>query len=149
MSEKSIRGRGLIGGVVEGEALVFNQALGFVGEIDPTTGEVIDARQEAKDQNIANKILIIRNFRGSTAGSGVFLEAVRNKKGPLAFITINSDPILVAGAVLAEKFYNVKIPVVDEIDKSLIKEIMTGDYISVDGNRGVIKIIRRVCRITR
>lgn len=144
MAEKTFRGSKLIGGAAEGEALVFNRAFGLVGDIDPTTGEVTDVRQKVKGLNVANKVLIIRNFRGSTAGSGVFLEAVKNQKAPLAIVTVNSDPILVAGPILARKFYNVQIPVVDKIDKKIFKEIVTGDYIHVDGNQGFVRIVKKV-----
>lgn len=144
MPYKTFRGRALIGGIAEGEALVFDQALGLVGDIDPISGDVQDARQKIKGMNITNKVLIIRNFRGSTGGSGIFLEAVRNKRGPAAIVAMNSDPVLVAGPVLAKKFYNVQIPLVDNVDAEIFKETMTGDHVYVDGNLGIIKIVTKI-----
>jgi len=41
-------GRGVIGGLAEGPALVTNQPLSFFGDVDPNTGNIISERSEIR-----------------------------------------------------------------------------------------------------
>jgi hypothetical protein len=54
--------------------------------------------------------------------------------GPKAIINQVADPVVVVGAIIAE------IPMVDQID---IQQIRTGDMVEVNGDKGLVKIVRR------
>ncbi len=45
---------------------------------------------------------------------------------------------------LTEEFYGAKIPVVDDLDEDLIMTIRTGDRVRVDGQSGMVEVIREV-----
>jgi predicted aconitase with swiveling domain len=53
-----------------------------------------------------------------------------------------SEPILATGAILAEKFYNRIIPVVDNLDSDPIDELSDGDTVTVDADKGEVTIDR-------
>ena len=54
-----------------------------------------------------------------------------------------TEPILATGAILAEKFYDTVIPVVDGLDKDQTMAISTGDTVVVDADTGQITIRKR------
>ena len=79
--------------------------------------------------------------RGSTVGASVILELVRCGNAPAAMINRKTEVILATGAILADKFYGVTIPVVDMLDEDPIAAIQTGDTLSVDGDTGEVTIL--------
>jgi predicted aconitase with swiveling domain len=52
--------------------------------------------------------------------------------------------MIIVCALLAEEFYGAKIPVVDDLDEDPIKTIRTGDRVRVDGQSGMVEVIREV-----
>jgi predicted aconitase with swiveling domain len=139
-----LKGRGCSNGIVEVEAVVSQQPFGFWQGIDPQTGVVINRRHDLAGKSIKGKAFVFPYGRGSTGTPGIFLEAVRNNVAPAAIINLKSEPMVIVCALLAEEFYDVKIPVVDDLDKDPIKTIRTGDRVRVDGQRGVVEVIREV-----
>jgi len=57
---------------------------------------------------------------------------------------LKSEPMIIVCALLAEEFYGAKIPVIDDLDEDPIKTIRTGDRVRVDGQSGVVEVIREV-----
>ena len=82
--------------------------------------------------------------KGSTTGAIVLLEAVRCGNSPAAIINIKTEPILASGALMAQIFYQKKIPIIDRLNSNPIEIINTNDYLIVDGDNGVVKIRRLV-----
>ena len=101
--------------LVEGEAtgpLIFSrEPLSFWGGFDSQTGEVIDRRHDLSGQHLSGKILVLPGSRGSSSGSGVLLEAIRNRSAPAAIITAAPDHILALAAMLAQELYGRTVPV--------------------------------------
>lgn len=101
--------------LVEAEAsgpLVWSdQPLSFWGGYDSHSGEVIDRRHPLSGQNLAGKVLVFPGSRGSSSGSGVLLEAIRNQTAPSAILTLESDHILSLAALLAQELYARTVPV--------------------------------------
>ncbi len=139
-----LRGRGCSNGIVEAEAVVSQQPFGFWQGIDPQTGVVIDRRHDLSGESIKGKAFVFPYGRGSTGTPGIFLEAVRNNVAPAAIINLKSEPMIIVCALLAEEFYGNKIPVVDDLDEDPIKTIRTGDRVRVDGQSGMVEVIREV-----
>ena len=52
-----IRGRKVVGGVVEGEALVTVERISGWGGVDPRTGTVVETRHELRGVSFAGKVL--------------------------------------------------------------------------------------------
>ena len=81
--------------------------------------------------------------RGSTANSGVFVDAVRNKVAPVALINRKTEPMIIVGSVLAQECYQMTIPVLDQLDPDPIETVKSGDIVRVDGKAGTLEIVKR------
>lgn len=108
--------------------------LSFLGGVDPNSGRVIEENHDLKGKFIRAKVLCFPHGHGSTVGSYVLYSLAKRGLGPKAIINQVADPVVVVGAIIAE------IPMVDQID---IQQIRTGDMVEVNGDKGLVKIVRR------
>ena len=69
--------RNISKGKAEGELIVSNEAISFLGGVDPETGVVIDPNHELKGQSIKDKVLFIPGGKGSTVGSYVIFQMMK------------------------------------------------------------------------
>ena len=123
---KEFRGRVLVKGEAEGEALVIDE-ISFYGDINPNNGMLVDGR------NVKDKIIVAYKPKGSTVGSYIIYALKENSFAPRAIIMSKSEPIIIAGCVLAN------IPLVDNIDINVLKEIKDGDKIIVKNDKIIVK----------
>jgi predicted aconitase with swiveling domain len=134
MKTFEMKGRKIVEGVVEGEALVTSEPISFMGSINPKTGYVIEKGHDIEGAWLKDKILVFPCSKGSTGGSYMLYDVVKNGVGPRGIINIEAESIVVIGAIVA------KLPMVDKIDISKIK---TGDYIYLDATNGIVKVQRK------
>jgi predicted aconitase with swiveling domain len=127
-----IKTRSISRGKASGEVMLSSEAIGFLGGVDPETGEVIEKGHPLEGKNIAGKILVFPNGKGSTVGSYVMLQLAKNNKAPAAIINISAEPIIVVGAIIS------KIPMVDQPEKDVFQILKDGQRIEVDGDSGII-----------
>lgn len=130
----TLKGRGIIEGYCKAEALVSFKPISFLGDIDPKTGKVMEKRHDLYGRCIKDKVICFPHGHGSTVGSYVLYSLAKNELAPKAIVNEKADPVIVAGAVIAN------IPMVDQID---ISQIKTGETVEVDAYKGVIKILRK------
>jgi len=142
LTEFTLRGRGLISGVVKGEAIVSKLPFGFLWGIDAESGVVVDDMSPLKGKALTGKVFVFPHGRGSTGGSGILLEAARRRVAPLAILNRNAEPIVLSGALLADEMYHVKIPIVDRLDRNPDEIIETGDLVYVNGTEGLVVVSR-------
>jgi hypothetical protein len=129
-----LQGRCIVQGEVNGEALVTNDNISFMGTINPNTGVVIEKGHELEGECLKDKILVFPQSKGSTGGSYMLYDVVKNGVGPAGIINIMAESIVVIGAIVAE------LPMIDQID---IDQIKTGDYIFLNATEGTATIERR------
>ncbi len=115
---KTFKGRPIVPGDVEGEAIVLD-SISFYGDVDPEKGVLYDGR------TIVNKILVARKSRGSTVGSYVIYSLKLHGKAPKAILLGRSEPIVIAGAVLAG------IPLYNGLPEDFFKIVSDGAKIKV------------------
>ncbi|HVT68636.1 MAG TPA: DUF126 domain-containing protein [Trebonia sp.] len=132
-----LHGRGLGGGVVEGEALVTREAIAGWGGIDQRTGTIIESAHELVGQSIAGKVLVFPAAKGSSGWSGVLHMTRLEGCGPKAMV-FNVMNTKIALAVVVSH-----VPCVTGLDRDPVEAIRTGDLVRVDGDRGVIEILER------
>jgi uncharacterized protein len=132
-----LRGRGLGGGVCDGEALVTSEEIAGWGGVDPRTGVVVESRHELAGQSLAGKVLVFPGAKGSSGWSGVFHMLRLEGTGPKAMV-FNVMNTKVALAVVVSH-----VPCVTALDHDPVAVIRTGDLVRVDGDRGVLEILRR------
>jgi predicted aconitase with swiveling domain len=129
-----LHGRKVVGGVVEGEAMVTNETISGWGGINPTTGTIIESRHELKGQSFANKILVFPGAKGSSGWSGMFHMAKLRDKAPSAMLFNIMTTKAALGAVV------MRIPTVTELDQDPLSVIKTGDWVRVDGDTGTVTV---------
>jgi predicted aconitase with swiveling domain len=134
----------LLPGVAGGPALVTSQPLCFWGGLDPKTGIITERDHELKGQSVTRTVFVFPTGKGSSTTSAILLESVRCGTAPAAIVNLKTEPILVIGAIIAEKLYDSVIPIVDTPELDPIKFIKTGDWVDVNANetRGWIQLRR-------
>ncbi|MBW2339129.1 MAG: DUF126 domain-containing protein [Deltaproteobacteria bacterium] len=147
MRKVVLKGRGLNGGVAKGEALV-TKPINFFGAymqgiLSGKLSKIEDTKHELFGKSLEGKILVFPFSIGSLAGGVSLLEAIKKGVGPKAIVNSKTDGVLLAGPVFARVFYNIEVPVVDSLDKDPFDTIRNGDYLTVDGNKGTVEVIRR------
>ncbi len=126
-----LKGRSIYQGKAEGEALVTTMGISFFGGVDPETGTILERGHELEGQTIAGKILVFPNGKGSTVGSYTLYRLKHNGVAPAAIINRQSETIIAVGCIIAE------IPCIDSIP---IESLKNGMHLSVDGEKGIVKI---------
>lgn len=121
-------------GKEEGQALVTKDSISFLGGVDPKTGIVIDKKHELYNKCITDKILIIPSGKGSTVGSYVIYQMIKNNTAPKAIVCQSAEPIIAIGAIIS------KIPMVDQPEIDIINTVKSDDMITVNANDGYIQL---------
>ncbi|HEV2227103.1 MAG TPA: DUF126 domain-containing protein, partial [Nitrososphaerales archaeon] len=134
-----MKGRGLVPGRAEGEALVSIKAFTFAHGVDPATGNVTDVRSDVKGSVVKGKVLFYPFGKGSTTASAWFLEAVRLGNNPVALVTEGVDLSAVIGSVMAKLVYGKVIPVISGIQRNSYSAIKPGARVVVDGGAGEVR----------
>lgn len=125
--------RNISKGKASGELIVSDEAISFLGGVNPETGEVIDPNHELKGKSIKDKILFIPGGKGSTVGSYVIFQMKKNNTAPRAIICLKAEPIIATGAIMSD------IPMVDS--PSEVDELVNGQMVEVDSDNGKIIIV--------
>ncbi|MGE5607428.1 MAG: DUF126 domain-containing protein [Bacteroidota bacterium] len=134
MKQLTLQGRKIVEGKVQGEALVTKECISFMGSINPKTGFVIERGHELEGKCLQGKILVFPSSKGSTGGSYMLYDVVKNGVGPIGIVNIEAESIVVIGAIIAD------LPMVDRID---INQIETGDFITMDASTGLITVQKK------
>jgi uncharacterized protein len=134
------RGRGIVGGVAEGEALVSHETISGWGGIDPATGTIIETQHELFGVCFTGKVLVFPGAKGSSGWSSFFQSTRLLGTAPLAmvFTTVTSKAVL--GAVVT------RVPTVTEFTVDPVAVIETGDWVVVDGDRGLVSVTKKAER---
>ena len=145
---KILRGRGLSNGIVEGEALVTSQPFSISSAFTiPLLGKstrrckVADRTHELYGKDVKGKILIFPLPIGTTTLGFVLLETIVRKMGPKAIICEQAEPLMSSGAVIADIFFAIQFPIVDQIKFSELADIENGTQIRVNGKEGTVEIL--------
>lgn len=138
MASIVIRGRGVVPGIVEGEALVCPRSITGWGGIDPRTGVIKEYDNVNRGLSIKDKILVIPGSKGSNGWSCYFGAARAAGAAPRGWLITRIDSS--AGVAFAV----MKIPtVVDfEADQDPCRLIETGDRVTLNGTTGEVEIVK-------
>lgn len=107
--------------------------ISFLGGVDPSSGLIIERDHDLRGRSMMGRVLFFPHGHGSTVGSYVLYSLAKRGVGPKAIINQAADPVVVAGAIIAD------IPMIDQID---IQQIRMDDDVEVDCGRGIVKIVR-------
>jgi predicted aconitase with swiveling domain len=132
-----IRGRKVVGGVAEGEALVTRDTISGWGGIDSTTGTVIERRHELAGQSFKDKVLVFPGAKGSSGYSHFFHLTRVYGTAPKAQLFNKMTTKIALGAVVT------RVPAMTDFDRDPLAVIETGDWVKVDADKGVVEITKR------
>jgi uncharacterized protein len=129
-----IKGRIISRGIVEGEILISNQPISFLGGVDPQTGVVQDKESNLYGKTIKDKILVFPYGKGSTVGSYVILQLKKNNVAPKGMINLKTETIIAVGAIIS------RIPLIDMLENDGYEQLKEGEKIELNCDEGYIKI---------
>lgn len=121
--------------VAEGEALVSQSPISFLGNVDPETGVIKNHPLEG--ESVAGRVLVFPTGVGSTVGTYVIINLAEKGLAPRAIVQRKADTVTLVGAVVAG------IPLVHRVTPDPIECIRTGDWVKVDSHRGIVEVERR------
>ena len=134
-STQIIYGRGALGGVAQGPALISRQTITGWAGVDIYTGKVVEPNHPLEGLSIKDSVLILDGSKGSNGWSVFFHAAKESGSGPAALVFPKLDSrTAVTAAVL-------NVPLVTEVEDDLFTIIKIGDLLRIDGDRGTIEII--------
>ena len=132
-----LRGRKVVGGVAEGEALVTRETISGWGGVHALSGTIIETRHELRGQSFKDKVLVFRGAKGSSGWSVVFHTARLAGTAPKAMVFNEMTTKVALGAVV------MRVPSVTELDRDPLDVIDTGDWVRVNGDEGTVEVIKR------
>jgi hypothetical protein len=131
-----LKGRRVIGGVAEGEALVSKKPLMGFGNINVRGGFTVERNHPLYEVPFKGKVLVFTEPRGS--GGFVAYGMTRQfGKNPVAFLYRRGNNLTVFAAM------NMKVPTVTDFDRDPTEVIETGDFVRVDGDKGVVEVFKK------
>jgi predicted aconitase with swiveling domain len=132
-----LRGRSVVEGFAEGEAIVTRHAISGFGGIDSKTGEIVEVRHELRGQSFKGKVLVFPGAKGSSGWASHFQSTRLAGAGPIAMIFNKMSTKMALGAVVT------RVPAVTDLDQDPIEVIKSGDWVKVDGTNGVVEITHK------
>ena len=130
-----LKGRRVIGGVAEGEALVSKKPLMGWGNVNVKGGFTVERNHPLFEVPFKGKVLVFTEPRGS----GGFVGYGRTREfgtHPAAFIYRKGNNLTVFAAM------NMKVPTVTDFDQDPTEIIETGDHVIVNGDEGIVEVIK-------
>jgi hypothetical protein len=130
-----LRGRRVVGGYAEGEAIVSSEPVSFFGGIDPETGIVVERGHALEGECITGKVFVFPSGKGSTVGSYVIYRMKKLGTAPAAVINRETEEIIATGCVMSG------IPLVDKLDRDPLKTLKDGAFLRVRADEGVVEVV--------
>ena len=138
MDKIVLKGRKVVGGVAEGEAFVTRDTISGWGGIDPKTGTIIELRHEMRGKSFKGKVLVFPGAKGSSGWSHYFHMARLSGAAPKAMVFNVMTTKVALGAVVT------RAPAVTGLDRDPLDLIETGDWVKVDGDKGIVEVTKKV-----
>jgi uncharacterized protein len=132
----TLHGRKVVGGYAEGEALVTHDTISGWGGINPMNGTVIETRHELRGQTFKDKVLVFPGAKGSSGWSVAFHLTRLTGTAPKALVFNEMTTKIALGAVV------MRVPAVTGLDQDPLRLIRSGDWVIVDGDRGIVQVRR-------
>jgi predicted aconitase with swiveling domain len=138
-----LRGRKVVGGVAEGEALVTTETISGWGGVNPMKGMIIETRHELRGVSFKDKVLVFPGAKGSSGWSVVFHTTRLAGTAPKAMIFNEMTTKVALGAVV------MRVPAVTDLDRDPLSIIETGDWVIVNGDTGIVEVRKKAQSATR
>jgi len=137
MNTKVIKGRGVVSGIAEGEALVTRQTISPWGGIDAMRGVITERRHELNNICFTGKILVFPSAKGSSGFSTVAQVIRLAGTAPAGMVIREMNSLTGMGCVI------MRVPTITDLEEDPVEFIRTGDWLRIDGDLGRMEIIDR------
>jgi hypothetical protein len=134
MNKIVLRGRRVVGGRAEGEALVTRDAVPGWGGVNPLEGIITETGHELRGLSFKDKVLVCRGAKGSSGWSSMYHITRLAGTAPKAMIFNEMTTKVALGAVV------MRVPSVTCLDQDPLEVIETGDWVIVDGDEGTVEV---------
>ncbi|MBN2239862.1 MAG: DUF126 domain-containing protein [Dehalococcoidales bacterium] len=131
-----LRGRKVIGGTAEGEALVSKMPLMGWGNADAQKGYTVERNHPLYEVPYKDKVLVFTEPRGS-GGFVAYGSSGNFGTGPAAFLYRKGNNLTVFAAMAAN------IPTMTDFDRDPTEVIETGDYVTVKADDGIVEVVKK------
>ena len=130
-----LKGRRVVGGHAEGEALISRDPVSFYGGVDPETGLVVEPGHAVEGECVTGKVFVFPTGKGSTVGSYVIYRMSKLGTAPAALVNSETEAIIATGCVISG------IPLVDKLDRDPVKAFRSGELLRVSADEGVVEVV--------
>ena len=130
-----LRGRKVVGGLAEGEALVSRMPLMGWVNVNVEGGFTVERNHPLFEIPFKGKVLVFTEPRGS-GGFSNYGKTREFGTNPAAFLYKQGNNLTVFAAM------NTKVPTVTDFAQDPTAVIETGDYVRVDGDRGIVEVFK-------
>ncbi len=131
-----LKGRKIIGGRAEGEALTSKMPLMGWGCVNEKLGFVTERNHPLYEIPFKGKVLVFPEPRGS-GGFNAYGATRRYNTNPAAFIYRQGFSLTVLAAMI------MKVPTITDFDRDPVEVIETGDYVYVNGDEGIVEVVKK------
>jgi predicted aconitase with swiveling domain len=138
MKQIMLKGRKVVGGISEGEALVTKQTISTWGGVDAVKGIITERRHELRGQSFKDKVLVFPSAKGSSGWSTVAQVIRLSEKSPKAMIIREVNSLTGIGAVV------MRVPTVTDLDQDPTEVIATGDWVRIDADQGLVEVTKKM-----
>jgi len=143
---KQFKGRPVIKGVTEGEAVVsrggFNAYASFYNSLSDEVKIAVCADSDNQDtyrKILSGKILCIPNSIGSTSAGAVWQRIASLSIAPKAVLFAQAiDSLAAAGLLVTDIWIGKKICAIDKLGREFLETVQEGDWINIRENGTVI-----------
>ena len=150
MVEKIIlKGNSRTRGTAEGIAVVTRQPFNFLAAymrgfmLSQPSPIVGDVKHELFGVDISGKVLVFPYNIGSLSCGVTLLEAIKQGVAPKAIVSAKIETCALSGAIFADLFFDLPLPIVDKLDRSPLEVIDTGDYVRVNADKGIVEVTKK------
>jgi predicted aconitase with swiveling domain len=144
MAVIKLKGHKGIGGVGEGEALVCQEPINLMADTGHVWSDPTDATFTNKlgtpsvlGKSFKDKVLVFPTGKGGIFSSNILMDMDAAGTRPKAIVNVQAHPVW---ALLSIKL---NIPLVDRLDKNPMDVIETGDWVKVDGEKGIVEVTKK------
>jgi len=130
-----LKGRKVVGGYADGEALVSRDPVSFYGGVDPETGVVVEKGHAVEGECITGKVFVFPTGKGSTVGSYVIYRMKKLGTAPVAIVNRETEAIIATGCVISG------IPLVDKLDTDPLETLKDGMLLRVRADEGIVEAV--------
>jgi len=132
-----LHGKGVVGGLAEGEAMVDSESVSAWSGIDPIEGVIIDKRHALAGLSFRQKVLVLPGGKGSNGWSIMFHIARVAGNCPSALIFRHIDTRTALAAAVSH------VPTVTDLNQDPIKAISNGDFVKVYADKGIVEVTKK------